>query len=1281
MNDILFKDNNLLSITCIMNKSKNFFSIQQLYILILGILIQPSLLFAQNDLPASPQTIPAGSFIIPMDTIHQNIVPDGQAPFNLKAYGLINEFLQNGIPVKWVNKSGKGLNDIDFTAVAERFSPGFIEASSIDYSGGPFIVPDTVVPCGLSTSQIIQKYGNDVTVYRTVQPAVADIKYTVTHQPKIAVFNNGGNELIHTKILDAAGINDYDIMDAADIARLKHCYTFASEPHADVEEVSLEVIEGVKAFVLSGGNFLAQCHAIDTYENRGFFQTTGGVIDINTTVSHLYEHPDMSFLQIHGYLKENEGGSVHNWTLAAGSSWKPETYKIVSHQGSDTVIATGTHMIDPSLTGGNVFYLGGHDYSKGGKKKGALDLANLGRVNALRMYLNAAFIPSSNSNGAWARAGADAIAASCTDSVTLGCTLTGPPGSAFLWTPSEGLSCTNCPNPVARPENTTSYTVTVTNGCIATDTVVVEIPPSPEAKFSFDTVCSGLETSFTNQSLNADYFKWIFYDLDTTVFNNSIDTIVQYKFSSAGNFMVMLIAGKDSICADTISENIVVDPSPVININSPIICAGSKVMLEASGGDTYQWDDGATGFSREVKPDSTTSYHVTGVTTDGCASEGVAVVSVVPDIRGSVNTGNISCKGLDDGTATVQVTGGKSPFTYLWNTVPAQNTPEIKDLAPGNFMVVVTDSVGCRDTVLAEISEPELLSIFTRIRHVTCPGGNDGSANATVTGGILPYMITWNSIPVQTSETAENLPAGIYNVAVTDSNGCSTSDTNTINEPEPFNILSTVEDVKCHGGSDGTALVSVSGGSPEYSYYWSTSPVQTNQKAGDLTASDYTVIITDSAGCQDSTIVTITQPEPLMPILSVQQPDCIRNGLASLNVSGGTKPYSYQWNTEPIQTTASATDLNSGTYQVQIRDENQCVKDTMVTLYAPPLPVAGFAVGKACPGQPLALTDQSMILKGYQESQIVSWEWYMGNASTPFSNDKNPKYIFSEEGLYPLKLIVKSDKGCIDSTDTVAEVYPLPEVDFSFNGNNCVGSCISFEDLTLVKEGSISSWSWSFEDYGGVENTSNLSKPEYCYKQPGQYPVSLTVISNHGCSASLTRSDYIDIHPLPETDLGPDIKICNRGNNEVAVPLKAGKGTEFLWDPTGEITNIITVNTPGAYIVTVKNEWGCVSADSVIIKNVCPPEVHVGNAFSPDNDGINDYFTFYTTNVGNFQLLIFNRWGEIIFESRDKNHFWDGNYRMEPMPVGVYAWVLTYEGDSEEYLGPYKMKGSITVVR
>ncbi len=771
--------------------------------------------YGQNDLPhpsSHLQSIPLGSFVVPMDTVYQAIVQAGQAPFNLKAYGLVNAFLQNGIPVKWAIRAGKNKDEVDFTGLAEQVAPQSASAAALDFRAGPFIVPDTLLPCGLSTRQIIQRYGNGVAVYRLTAPATADIRYTLIHRPKIAVFNNGGNQLIHTKILDAAGIGNYDVMDAVDIGNLINCYTFVSEPHADTNQISLTVINAVRSFVLNGGNFLAQCHAVNSYENRGLFQTTTGIAILNTPVDHLYPNADLAFSQMHGPLQENEGGSIQNWAPKPGSAWLPSMYPAVSHIEMDTVVATGAHLIAASAPGGNVFYLGGHDYSQG---KGGTNLSTLARVNGLRLYLNGIFIPSKNSNGAWANAGPD-LSKGCSDSVTLGCTLTGPPGSTFLWTPSEGLSCTTCPNPVAKPTATTQYVVEVTNGCVARDTVNVAVISHYQAQFAYTATCEGLPSTFTDQSLDSRSRFWNFGD-------------------------------------------------------------------PASGA----------------------------------------------------------------------------------------------------------------------------------------------------------------------------------------------------------NNVSTLQ---------------------------------------------------------------------------------------------------------------------------------------------------------------------------------------------------SPTHIFSSAGTYSVTLISGIPPLCLDTTQQTVTIFPVPVPNFTSTGQGCAPVKAGFHDASSVATGNLTGWTWDFGDQGSKDDTSSLQNPVHTYATTGTYDVQLTVTSDHGCTAIYIKPNSIEVYPSPFVQFGPDQKICPEQGNQT-LSLDAGPGTSYLWKPSGDTTRSTTVSLPGLYTVTVTNQVGCSTTASVQVLEACPPRVYVPNSFTPNGDGKNDLYTVYGEHLANFHMFIFNRWGEIIFESQDRHVVWDGVYKGAPMPIGVYPWIITYTGDSEEYQESYRMEGSVTVVR
>ncbi|MCH7534932.1 MAG: hypothetical protein IH948_04180, partial [Bacteroidetes bacterium] len=417
-------------------------------VILITLVIESADLFAQPDLPNPPanlEFIPSGSLVIPMDTISQNLIP----PFNLKAYGLINALVQNDIPVKWIIRSGKAKNGIDFTSNVERLYPSFLPAAPVDFISGAFVVEQQYVNApfysfGKTASQVISSFGNSVAVYQLRNNENLDVRYTLDQRIKIAVFNNGGNQLLHTKILDFASFPNYVEIDAGVFTGLLECYTFASEPHWKSTKLSdTSITQKVRDFVMEGGNFFGQCRGILTYEDYELFHSNFSINILNTNVANAYYNDDLAYMQFHGNVVANQGGSERNWILNGGA-WLPGFYYAISSDvGKDTIVAAGAHLIGPNLPGGNVFYLGGHDYFA----KGAGDWMDLEQINAARMYLNAALIPSGRPTQFQVEIVPDTTIC-LGESIDLGGSPTGPPTATYHWVPAISVDDSTNSNPV-----------------------------------------------------------------------------------------------------------------------------------------------------------------------------------------------------------------------------------------------------------------------------------------------------------------------------------------------------------------------------------------------------------------------------------------------------------------------------------------------------------------------------------------------------------------------------------------------------------------------------------------------------------------------------------------------------------------------------------------------------------------------------------------------------------------------------------------------------------------
>ncbi|HEV3470651.1 MAG TPA: right-handed parallel beta-helix repeat-containing protein [Pyrinomonadaceae bacterium] len=348
---------------------------------------------AQNSGAGALEVIPAGSLVIPMDNTQQA----SGTVFNLKAYGAVEAILWAGIPVKWVIAPGKAKDGLDFTATASRVYPTAQGAASRNFSGGPFVVHrDFAVPAKAAVSAFAT--ANGVTVYETTADVTANVRHTITHRPKVAVFNDGGSADIHQRYLTAAGFTagtHYDIIPAATLITVNAtaCFTIGTEPHFGASSPASDPqVNAVRQFVTSGGNFLAECEGVTTYENNptyGRFMTTTGIDDGGGDNPISYLSPDLPYSQFVGAMAD-VGGSVRDFAPLAGGGYNASAEMHVRKAGSirDTdgsppAKATVARVAGPAV-GGFVFYLGGHEYNTTAQ----------GDINGVRMYLNAIFTPS-----------------------------------------------------------------------------------------------------------------------------------------------------------------------------------------------------------------------------------------------------------------------------------------------------------------------------------------------------------------------------------------------------------------------------------------------------------------------------------------------------------------------------------------------------------------------------------------------------------------------------------------------------------------------------------------------------------------------------------------------------------------------------------------------------------------------------------------------------------------------------------------------------------------------
>lgn len=586
------------------------------------------------------------------------------------------------------------------------------------------------------------------------------------------------------------------------------------------------------------------------------------------------------------------------------------------------------------------------------------------------------------------------------------------------------------------------------------------------------------------------------------------------------------------------------------------------------------------------------------------------------------------------------------------------------------------------DSVTVTVSDPQS-EIVSQV-NVSCNGLSDGAAEANVSGGISPYAYSWDTSPVQATAAAGSLSAGTYSVTITDSIGCIVSSSVAITEPALLvSSITGQENVTCNGFSNGTAEVTVSGGTTPYSYSWNTAPVQTTDAVDSLPAGTYSVTITDSNSCTTTSSVTVTEPQPLdLSLVNQENVTCngLGNGTAEVTASGGTVPYSYGWNTTPAQTTAAADNLFAGTYIVTVTDSNNCELEISVVITEPdPLLLALTAdQSLVCPNESTSISGSA---SGGTAPYGITWDQGL--------IDNQWVHAVSAAVTTIYTAIVTDAHSCTHSAQITIEVVELPVVDFQ--GDNLVGCVPLTANFQNLSTGNAANCIWTFSDGTILQGCGNVSN---VFTALGCHDLTLTVYTAEGCSGSLTAADFICTEPAPIAGFTTQSQVFSTINTSVDFNNLSQNAVYYQWD-FGDGSGYSTQENPsyeyqdellGTYTVTLmaSNLIGCVDTAVAVLKIKEEQLFFVPNTFTPDGDQFNQTFKPVITSgvdIYNYRLSIFNRWGELIFESRNPEIGWDGVSFLTGILAqdGTYTWKIelkTTDNDEKKVV-----TGSVNLIR
>lgn len=460
---------------------------------------------------------------------------------------------------------------------------------------------------------------------------------------------------------------------------------------------------------------------------------------------------------------------------------------------------------------------------------------------------------------------------------------------------------------------------------------------------------------------------------------------------------------------------------------------------------TYVWNDpnnqltqSATGLNANIP------YTVLVADANECVVQATVTlteptpVTSLTSVISNYNGRDISCFDGNDGAVSVLAGGGAPPYSFAWTANSGTVfSAAVTGLEAGTYTVTVTDANNCTKIDSATLINPPLLEATTStMRDATCFGYEDGQADVAATGGTAGYTYQWDFYAgTQITAVANGLGAGTYSVTVTDINNCETVETVTINEPTEVTSTVAQTDVTCFGFADGTAEVNGSGGIPNYTYRWSSTPVQTTAIATDLAPASYVVTITDYNGCTATNTVVIDEPTALSLTFSKTDPSCYGydDGSAYVTLSGGVPQYEYNWN--GVLGTDQAFNIGSGDYVMNAYDANGCEISQTITLVDPA--ATGIDIIPDSSNIPLGGKVQLSTIITTTANAYVSYVWEPAYALDCYDCE-NPVASPLYSTLYTVEMTDANGCKTTDSTlvkvDEKNKLYYIPNA-FSPNGD------------------------------------------------------------------------------------------------------------------------------------------------------------------------------------------------------------------------------------------------------
>ena len=689
--------------------------------------------------------------------------------------------------------------------------------------------------------------------------------------------------------------------------------------------------------------------------------------------------------------------------------------------------------------------------------------------------------------------------------------------------------------------------ITDANGCTKRDSVIITEPAAIVLGItSTDVSCNGGNNGSVTTTVSGGT------GTITYLWSNGATT-ANIANATANTYSVTITDANS--CTASASATVTQPTALVLNGTvADVSCSGGSngsVAITVNGGVfpySYAWSNGAT--TQNINGVVANTYTVTATDANLCTITASFNVTSPTPITSTVTGTNVTCHGQANGTATLTVSGGTTPYSYLWSNFQA--TQNLTGLSGGIYYVIITDANGCSRRDSVTITEPAAIVLGITSTDVSCNGGGNGSVTTTVTGGTGTITYLWSNGATTASLT--NVSANTYSVTITDANSCTASASATVTQPTALAINGTAASVSCSGGNNGSVAITVNGGVFPYTYAWSNGA--TTQNINGVVANTYTVTATDANLCTITASFTITSPSPISSSIAGTNVTCHgqANGTATLTVSGGTSPYSFNWSN--FQATQNLSGLSGGTYYVIITDANGCTNRDSVIITEPAAIVLGItSTNVSCNGG----NNGSVTTTVSGGTGTITYLWSNGATTANITNAAANTY----------SVTITDANSCTASASATVTQPTALVLNGTVDNVLCAGG--NNGSISITVNGGVFPYSYAWSNGATTQNVNNLAGG-----------VTYTVTATDANLCTITASFNVTSPTALATSITGTNVTCHGADNGTASVTVTGGASPYtyLWSNFRGTPSIDSLNG-GLYFVIVTDNNGCSAKDSV----------------------------------------------------------------------------------------------------